>query len=224
MVPLGSLAPDFSGELLDGGRFTLSSLRGKKPLALQFGSLSDPPIISNANTLPKSLNSLYDQYRERVEFVFVYTHEAHPGSRIGPHRSMEEKRQRARQLREQERLRMPIVVDSLDGAIHRSYTQMGNSNYLITRGGTVAAKMLLLDCTVLDEALRDLIAWDDLDDGTTVVKKGYHERIHVCRAPFDPAGREKEKQAIEASGPEQMDELRKMAGFDPLTWTPWPGR
>ena len=53
----------------------------------------------------------------------------------------------------------------------------------------MAAKMLLLDCTVLDctvldEALRDLIAWDDLDDGTTVVKKGYHKRIHVLGAPF----------------------------------------
>ena len=219
MVPLGSPAPDFSGELLDGGQFHLSDQRNKKPVCIQFGSISDPPIISNANTLSNSLNALYQKYRERVTFLFIYTREAHPGSLIQPHKSMDEKRQRARQLQKQENLAMPILVDTMDGAIHQRYTPMPNSNYLITRGGTVAAKSLLLDCTVLDEALNDLVTWDRLDDGQTVVKKSYHERIHVCRAPFDPAGREKERQTLEASGPEQIEGIRRMAGFDPLTWT-----
>lgn len=218
MVPLGTPAPDFTGELLGGGQFSLAAQRGKKPVCIVFGSISDPPIMSNLNTTPTSLNSLHDKYAGKVEFVFVYTREAHPGSATPPHQSMEDKRRRAAQMQAQEKVKMPILVDALDGPIHQRYTMMPNSVYVLTRGGVVAAKSLLLDCTVLDEALNDVLTWDRLDDGQTVIKKSYHERIHVCRAPYDPAGRKKECEALEASGPEMLAAIRQMAGFDPLTW------
>ncbi|RLA09277.1 MAG: hypothetical protein DRQ54_03190 [Gammaproteobacteria bacterium] len=218
MVPLGSPAPDFTGELLGGGEYTLSSSKGKKPVCILFASISDPPIISNLDTTPVSLNGLYAEYGDKVDFVMVYTREAHPGSGTPPHTSIEDKRGRAQQMVDQENVKMPVLVDALDGPIHQRYTMMPNSVYVINRGGIVAAKSLLLDSTVLGEMLNDVLTWDALDDGDTVVKKSYHERIHVCRAPYDEAGRAKECAALEASGPEMVEAIKAMAGFDPFTW------
>ena len=218
MVPLGSEAPEVSGELLDGGSFSLASFRGKQPVCICFGSITDPPIMSNLNATNPSLNSLYNKYGDKVAFVFVYTREAHPGSGIPPHTSMDDKRARAQELKAKENVQMPMLVDTLDGAVHQRYSMMPNSTYVVTRGGTVAAKSLLLDCTVLDEMLNDVVTWNDLDDGETVIKKSYHERIHVCRAPYQPDGRKKECEALEETGPEMLEAIRQMAGFDPLTW------
>lgn len=218
MVPLASAAPEVAGELLDGGRFSSVEHIGKRPVCLLFGSRTDPPIMSNLNATEPSLNGLYDTYKDRVQFVFVYTREAHPGSSIGPHQSLDEKRQRARELQAAENVRLPILVDTLDGAIHQRWTMMPNSTFLISRAGQVVAKSLLLDCSVLAETLAEHLAWDALDDGQTVIKKSYHERIHHCRAPYQPAARAKECAALEETGPEMIEAIRQMAGFDPLTW------
>lgn len=218
MVPLASAAPEVAGELLDGGRFSSAEHVGKRPVCLLFGSRTDPPIMSNLNATEPSLNRLYDTYKDRVQFVFVYTREAHPGSSIGPHQSLDEKRQRARELKAAESVRLPILVDTLDGAIHQRWSMMPNSTFLISRAGQVVAKSLLLDCSVLSETLAEHLAWDALDDGQTVIKKSYHERIHHCRAPYQPAARAKECAALEETGPEMIEAIRQMAGFDPLTW------
>jgi hypothetical protein len=218
MVPLGGAAAEVAGELLGGGRFALSEHQGKRPVCLLFGSRTDPPIMSNLNATEPSLNGLYDRYQDKVQFVFVYTREAHPGSGIGPHQSMDEKRQRAQELRDAEQVRLPILVDGLDGAIHQRWTMMPNSAYLISRAGVVVAKSMLLDCSVLNEMVGEHLTWDALDDGDTVIKKSYHERIHHCRAPYQPAARAKECAALEETGPEMLGAIRQMAGFDPLTW------
>jgi hypothetical protein len=218
IVPLASPAPEIAGELLGGGRFQLSEHRGKRSVCVVFGSRTDPPIMSNLNATQPSLNGLYDQYGQRVQFVFVYTREAHPGSAIGPHQSLDEKRKRARELQQAENVRLPILVDSLDGAIHQRWSMMPNSVYLISRAGVVVAKSMLLDCSVLSEMLAEHLAWEALDDGQTVIKKGYHERIHHCRAPYQEAARAKECAALEETGPEMLQGIRAMAGFDPLTW------
>ncbi len=219
-IKLGTVAPDFTGSLLDGGEFTLSSLRNRRIACLIFGSLCDPPLISNLDTVNPSVNGLHRKYfRQGVEFIFVYTREAHPGSRIPQHESLESKQSRARQLKNQENILFPIVVDSLDGAIHTLYGQFTNPVFVINRAGVVIAKSAFLDTALLDNVLDDAVAWAAVDDGKTVVKKGYHERIHMCRAPYDPAGRDKERQALEASGgPEAIERIRQHAGFDPLTW------
>lgn len=219
-VPLGKDAPALKGNLLDGSTLDLADYRGGKMVCVIFGSLSDPPLISNLNTARPSVNDLYSTYYPQgVEFVFVYTREAHPGPLLPPHDSLDLKIERAKALREQESLLMPMVIDSMDGATHKAWGTFTNPVYMVNRWGVVIAKSAFLDTSVLSGVLSDAVAWDNIDDGNTVVKKGYHERIHMCRAPYDPACRDKERQALEDSGgPEMIEKIRQMAGFDPLTW------
>ena len=87
-TPLAEPAPDFRGELLGGGEFHLSAFRGRKSVFIVFGSLACPPCVTNIAVNTPSLCSLYAQHSDAVEFVYVYTREAHPGTNLGAHRSM----------------------------------------------------------------------------------------------------------------------------------------
>src|SRR5690606_10841513 len=99
-TPLGSLAPQCRGPLLEGGEFDLASLRGKKSVLVVFGSYACPPCVTNINRATPNLNGLYEKHRDAIEFVYVYTREAHPGQLITPHVSMDEKFRNARRLKE----------------------------------------------------------------------------------------------------------------------------
>ena len=219
-IPLGTEAPDFTGQLLGGGEVKLSNYRGKRIVVVVTISISDPPIASNMTTTNPSLDSLYRKYfKQGVEFLGVYVREAIPGPELGPHTSIEEKTKRAQMLKDEHDVKFPIVVDALDGPIHKQYGMQHNAVFVISKAGVCISKSMLLDCTVLDQALDDAVAWDRLDDGETVVKKAFHERIHMCRAPYDPAGRAKECDALMRAGGEGlMNIVRQAFGFDPYTW------
>lgn len=72
-----------------------------------------------------------------VEFIVVYVREAHPGERLGPHQSMEEKKTAARLLKPRYGENRRILVDSLGGDLHRAYGSMPNVIYVIRPDGTI---------------------------------------------------------------------------------------
>src|SRR5581483_11669836 len=187
-VPLGSMAPDFSGPLLDGGQFNLSTHRKHRSVLVVFGSLACPPCVTNIRIATPSLISLYETYRTHIEFCYVYTREAHPGSKIVPHKSMEEKRRNAARLSEAERITFPLVVDELDGRIQLSYVdpQFNNPVFLINRAGVVTYKSAWLDSSELPQVLDDQAFWDSRSTVDQTIKKTYSERIRALREPFDP--------------------------------------
>jgi hypothetical protein len=72
-----------------------------------------------------------------VEFVFLYTREAHPGENFPAHSSFEQKRAHARAFKAEFKVERPILVDDLTGMAHKLYGSLPNMTYLIGRGGRV---------------------------------------------------------------------------------------
>ena len=73
--------------------------------------------------------------------MFIYSREAHPGEDVPHHDSFEDKLASARLLAEETGIRRDILVDDLDGTVHRAYGLMPNMTWVIGRGGRVAYKI-----------------------------------------------------------------------------------
>ena len=128
----GVQAPDFKATTLDGVAVRLSDYAGKENVLLVFGSATCPMTAASIG----QINELYDRLRgDEIEFVFIYVREAHPGEVIPAHKSMREKTEAARLLRDEEDMHMPIVVDDLRGSIHRKYSKLPNPAFIIDKSG-----------------------------------------------------------------------------------------
>lgn len=149
----GDKAPDFEGRTLNGDRIRLSDFRGDSNVVLTFGSATCPFTAASI----RGLNDLYDDFSDDVQFLFVYVREAHPGEELGPHTSMKDKLQAAEMFRDEEDVEMPIIVDDLNGRIHRKYGKAPNPTYLIDRSGRIAFRMLNTNARVLGEAIEELL-------------------------------------------------------------------
>jgi alkyl hydroperoxide reductase subunit AhpC len=150
----GERAPDFKAPALDGESHRLSDYRGKKNVLLVFGSATCP---TTATSVP-GLNRLYDQLRGGdIEFLFVYTREAHPGERLPAHGSMSQKANAAKILRDEEDLRMPVLIDDVHGSIHKKYSKLPNAAFLIDKSGRVAFRSLWARPETLAAAIQELL-------------------------------------------------------------------
>ncbi|MCA1573711.1 MAG: hypothetical protein LC770_04075 [Acidobacteria bacterium] len=94
-----------------------------------------------AGARPGFLN-LYQDFKDRVEFVSVYVREAHPGERYPHHTSDEQKMRHARDWAGQDQIPWTTAVDTLEGAAHGAYGPLPNSAYLVDRTGRVAFRAL----------------------------------------------------------------------------------
>jgi hypothetical protein len=186
-APLGSMAPDFKGEVLDGQSVRLSDYRDHKSVLIVFGSLACPPCVTNIRINDPNLVGLYETYGEAVEFLYLYTREGHPGSKIVPHTTMEDKRQNARRLKAEEGITFPIVIDDVEGTIQRSFVHphFNNPVFLINRAGIVTYKSAWLDASELPQVLEDQVLWDRRAQTDATIKKSYSERIRPLREPYD---------------------------------------
>ena len=149
----GDRAPDFEARTLDGDNVRLKDFRHRKNVVLTFGSATCP---QTAGSLP----GIVDLYRERnpsVEFFFVYTREAHPGERLTAHRSADDKVKAAELLREAEDVGIPMVVDDVNGSIHRKYGKLPNPTFIIDKGGRIAFRSLGTRASVISAALDELL-------------------------------------------------------------------
>jgi hypothetical protein len=72
--------------------------------------------------------------------IFLYTHEAHPAEHYPAHRSIAQKFQHARALRDVLGVTRPILLDALDGACHRHYGGFPNMTWIFNRTGTIIYK------------------------------------------------------------------------------------
>jgi peroxiredoxin len=150
----GERAPDFEGRTLEGDRVRLSFYRGQKNVVLTFGSATCPFTAGSI----AGLNELYDDYNNQdTQFLFVYVREAHPGERITAHRSMQDKIRAAETFRDEENLSTPVIVDDLDGSIHKDYGKLPNATYIIDRSGRVAFRSLWTRPGSVEDALEELL-------------------------------------------------------------------
>jgi peroxiredoxin len=150
----GERAPDFKGKTLSGETFRLSDYQGKKNVLLIFGSATCPMTARSI----RGLNELYNEFRgDEIDFLFIYSREAHPGEKIPAHRSAQEKEQVARQFRDEEELRMTVVVDDVRGSIHRKYSELPNPAFLVDKSGHIAFRSMWTESERLAEAMEELL-------------------------------------------------------------------
>jgi alkyl hydroperoxide reductase subunit AhpC len=150
----GEEAPDFRAKTLSGESIHLSDYRGKKNVVLMFGSATCP---MTANSIT-GIQQLYERVRgDEIEFLFVYTREAHPGEKIPAHVSLAGKIEAAMLLRDDEDLTMPIVIDDLRGSVHRKYSKLPNPAYLIDLSGRVVFRCMWANAAALEKAITELL-------------------------------------------------------------------
>lgn len=69
--------------------------------------------------------------------MFLYTREAHPGESVPHHDTFARKLEHARLLRDEIGISRPILVDDLDGTVHRAYGMLPNMTWVVDRGGRI---------------------------------------------------------------------------------------
>lgn len=151
----GESAPDFELRSLNGEKVRLSDFEGEKNVVLTFGSATCPFSAASIH----GLNRLYEEFSDssEVTFLYVYVREAHPGEKVPAHQSENDKREAAALFRDEEEIEMPILVDDLDGRVHRKYGKMLNPTYVIDKSGRVAFRSLWTKAAVIAEALAELL-------------------------------------------------------------------
>jgi hypothetical protein len=84
------------------------------------------------------MDALAERYSDRrVNSVFLYTREAHPGE-LHPHlRTLDEKVANAREMKERMGIQRPMLVDDLQGTIHRAYGSLPNMTYVVGVRGRI---------------------------------------------------------------------------------------
>jgi hypothetical protein len=97
-----------------------------------------------------------------IQFIFLYTREAHPGDNKLHHSSMEQKLQYARDFTEMWNVERPMYVDDLDGPVHRAYGTLPNMTWIINSAGHIVYKADWTDKRTVRAAVEQLVAERDL--------------------------------------------------------------
>ena len=90
--------------------------------------------------------------------MFIYTREAHPGENVPHHDNFERKLASAELLAKEAGISRDILVDDLDGTVHRAYGLMPNMTWVIARGGQVAYKANWTSATNVEAFLGRFLA------------------------------------------------------------------
>jgi len=122
------------------------------------------------------MEQLAKDYGDRVHFLFVYTREAHPGELIPHHTSFEQKVSQAQMLRDRGMNRQ-MVIDNLNGDIHRLYIGLSNMSWIIDHTGRVAYKASWTDSADIRTALEETVTIREHKASEGMVNEFYREMV-----------------------------------------------
>ena len=105
----GDAFPQFELLTTEGSILVNENVFGDKPVIFIFGSMTCPMTASAA----PSVQVLYDEFSDRVEFIMLYVREAHPGEYFGQSETIEEKLDYAQTLKDFYDIRWTVVWCSL---------------------------------------------------------------------------------------------------------------
>ena len=111
------------------------------------------------SSLP-NLNRLESHFGDRVQFVLVQVREAHPGAELNQPLTQQEKRERAQHMREAMGVRWPVLVDDIDGSLHRMLDTMPNSLHIVGTDGEILYRALLAGDAGVEDAIASIVAGD----------------------------------------------------------------
>lgn len=152
-VRTGDDLPEGTLETLGGTPVALADLVADRPAVIEFGSITCPAFVDRIGEMDR----LARRYDGAVDFYVVYVREAHPGRDYPSHRTSTEKRDDARDLIDAEHVDRPVLVDDLDGTVHRAFDALPNSAYVVGADGVVAYRADWTDPEELDGALTRLL-------------------------------------------------------------------
>lgn len=146
----GDSLPSFELVTTSGDTLTNPDVFGDNPVLLVFGSMTCPMTASAAPTVQQ----LYDEFGDRVDFVMLYVREAHPGELITQAETMDEKLEHARALKQLYDIPWTVAADAIDGDLHRALDPKPNSAFLVGSDETILFRSLwAADVGALREAL-----------------------------------------------------------------------
>ena len=141
----GVVAPDFALQDVEGKKTVkLPDLKGK-PVVLIFGSCTCPPFVASS----KATDQLFANYKDRVHFYLIYIREAHPTDGVAMQgnqfvvkspKTIEQRRDIARDFARRINVSIPILVDTHDDNVERTYSCWPNRMYILDAKGKIADK------------------------------------------------------------------------------------
>lgn len=171
---VGVAAPEFEAAMLDGNLVRLSNFRGQRHVVMMTGAVTSPMC---AFEVP-ALNRLQDEFADKhFAFFLLYTRESHPAENYGAHTSFEQKLSYARDLQRLEDIRLPIIVDHLDGRIHRAYGLWPNALFVIHKDGRLIFRSNMANHAELRQFLEDINAAENAASDGRVLHLQYSERV-----------------------------------------------
>lgn len=114
----------------DGEELALSAL--PRPYVLEMGSLTCPIFVSGLGRM----NELALAH-PAVHFFVLYVREAHPGERRPRHADLADKLRASAQLTRAEPERRQVLIDDVEGTLHRALGAWPNSVYFVDHDGLV---------------------------------------------------------------------------------------
>ena len=146
-------APDFTLTDIDGKIVRLADLVGDKPVVIQLGSYSCPVFRYRRFDVQK----LQRDYEGRVDFVVIYTQEAHPVDAINPyadriwnpainrmagvnvpeHESLDGRREQASVAYEAMELNSRFLIDNMNNSTWSEYGAAPSAAYVVDVNGIV---------------------------------------------------------------------------------------
>ncbi len=136
---VGEEAPGFRLRDVEGRWRDLGEFLGRGHVVLFFGSASSGNFRRSA---PKMDRLAAEWERLEVRVVLVYTREAHPATLRGAPRDFRERCALARRTRKDLGLRIPVLVDDWDDAVHRSYGAMPDAAFLLDPRGKILVRQV----------------------------------------------------------------------------------
>jgi len=147
---LGDVAPAFELPDLEGRHHRLGDFHGK-PTVIEFASYTCPIFCGH---IPAMRQVARDH--PEAAFVVVYAREAHPGEALGAHSNDADKRAAARRLATSEPIDRLLLVDDLDGTVHRRYGSAPDAAFVLDGNGRTVLRRAWNDPAQVGRALDDL--------------------------------------------------------------------
>jgi len=117
-----------------------------------------------------------------VSFFLLYTRESHPAENYAAHENFDQKIAYARDLQRLEDVKFPVIVDHLDGRVHRAYGVWPNALFVIHKDGRLIFRSNMASDRELRQFLEDLLAAEKAAAEGQVTHLQYSERVlpHVA--------------------------------------------
>jgi hypothetical protein len=169
----GSLAPDFELTSVDGKTVRGSSLWSAKPTVLMLGSYTCPMFRDNVD----DFEALARDFGNQVNFIVLYTVEAHPKGDPSPYtgrewvrkenekiglllpqpKTIQERTERAQACVHAMKLTMPVIIDNMENGTWKAYGSAPNSAYLIGQDGKVIEQEGWFEAAKMRETIKQAL-------------------------------------------------------------------